>query len=108
MTPKGTTNGQRGQWRYFERGIVCIHIGKVSLVKYSIERPHEGRRTGKVVWEAGRSIKKKREAICKLKRVGTSGDEKDSEEDEGGGRGQEGWGQNYKQDMATANGFSPV
>ena len=53
-------------------------------------------------------LKKKREAICKLKRVGTSGDEKDSEEDEGGGRGQEGWGQNYKQDMATANGFSPV
>lgn len=46
MTPKGTTKGERDQFKYFERVVVCIHIGKSSLVKYSIEWPHKGRRTG--------------------------------------------------------------
>jgi hypothetical protein len=93
MTPKGTTNGQRGQWRYFKREIVYIHIGKVSLVKYSIERPHEGHRTGEGFWEARRSKKKKKAAICNLKRVGSSGDEEDwMTADQVGGRGTRGKG----------------
>jgi hypothetical protein len=47
MTPKGKTNGKEGQLKYFEGIILRVHIGKSSLVKYSIEGPHKGLRTGK-------------------------------------------------------------
>jgi len=46
MTPKGTTRREKYQLKHFERVIVCIHIGKSSLVKYSIEWPHKRRRNG--------------------------------------------------------------
>lgn len=37
MTPKGTTRRETDQLKHLERVTVCIHIGKSSLVKYSIE-----------------------------------------------------------------------
>jgi hypothetical protein len=36
MTPKGTTDDRGDQWQVFKGG-KCIHIGKLSLVRYSIE-----------------------------------------------------------------------
>jgi len=44
MTPKGTTGGKGDQRGHFRQVIVRIHMGKSSLVRYSIKLRQQGLR----------------------------------------------------------------